>query len=234
MSLVMLVNDCSKRKMQSILGSAARRQRRSASSRGVTAPVTQEWIGLNRSSAARLWALHGREVRPGCRPRGSAWPLPGNDGRCGWRRGPSCGGGEAFEAHINRPGSTHAGMDPARAPPRRQATRIPRSRGDGPPSAMSLFVVVADSPLTRGWTPQGRRDGRCHPGFPAHAGMDRGGVHTRRGGRRIPRSRGDGPTGLDGRHARLEDSPLTRGWTGVARAADAARIGFPAHAGMDP
>ena len=52
-----------------------------------------------------LWALHRREVLPGCRPRGGAWRLPGNDGRCGWRRKPCRDGREASETQVDRPGS---------------------------------------------------------------------------------------------------------------------------------
>ena len=46
----------------------------------------------------------------------------------------------------------HAGMDPARSRSRRNARRLPRTRGDGPLTAPRGTLESAASPHTRGWT----------------------------------------------------------------------------------
>ena len=51
---------------------------------------------------------------------------------------------------------------------------------------------------------------------------------------RLPRTRGDGPAGLEQGTEALRASPHTRGWTLVHLAALLLGRGFPAHAGMDP
>ena len=50
----------------------------------------------------------------------------------------------------------------------------------------------------------------------------------------LPRTRGDGPRFSNGILRAFTASPHTRGWTPVDSPLDAAGIGFPAHAGMDP
>ena len=50
----------------------------------------------------------------------------------------------------------------------------------------------------------------------------------------VPRTRGDGPSGLPVASDFDAGSPHTRGWTPRAGAGDRLHVGFPAHAGMDP
>ena len=50
----------------------------------------------------------------------------------------------------------------------------------------------------------------------------------------IPRARGDGPAGVDGRGPARMDSPRSRGWTPGVDALAGRGPGFPALAGMDP
>ena len=96
------------------------------------------------------------------------------------------------------------------------------------------------------WHPAMGSVGSCHfaltvedlqrhaDGFPAHAGMDRVPAPPASRSPRLPRTRGDGP--INQCHVEVSPwaSPHTRGWTRAAVATDAARLGFPAHAGMDP
>ena len=130
----------------------------------------------------------------------------------------------------------HAGMDPRPPSSSCAATRLPRTRGDGPmPSIRRCFSFTA-SPHTRGWTPRGMTaPGRPIPeGFPAHAGMDLvrvAGAYTRP---RLPRTRGDGPGTNCARYRCHSASPHTRGWTRLAHHRIGRQHGFPAHAGMDP
>ena len=148
----------------------------------------------------------------------------------------------------------HAGMDPPAKRPRTAPDRFPRPRGDGPgfPTPTSLrirfprprgdgpelrllelrFSMV--SPPTRGWTVASEGVRRRGIGFPAHAGMDPYNYGSTACPCRFPRPRGDGPrSGKPAADRRLV-SPPTRGWTHGCSTAAAARLGFPAHAGMDP
>ena len=52
--------------------------------------------------------------------------------------------------------------------------------------------------------------------------------------RRLPRTRGDGPLPRAALSAPSVASPHTRGWTVIQLGRPVARLGFPAHAGMDP
>ena len=65
-----------------------------------------------------------------------------------------------------------AGMDPASAGARPKLTRIPRTRGDGPPASWGMQGQRWDSPHPRGWTSRTRSGPRAGGGFPAPAGMD--------------------------------------------------------------
>ena len=89
------------------------------------------------------------------------------------------------------------------------------------------------SPHTRGWTPPLAERVPLHLGFPAHAGMDLGVEAQRAGSVRLPRTRGDGPTGSGTAATSAPASPHTRGWTRHGRPAALEDLGFPAHAGMD-
>ena len=127
----------------------------------------------------------------------------------------------------------HAGMDPAACGRRRRRPGLPRTRGDGPTRTGAGTARTVASPHTRGWT-LGRADQRSvHRGFPAHAGMDPGRPRPGRAGRRLPRTRGDGPE-LEGvAHGEHLASPHTRGWPRRQGHCAPQRSGFPAHAGMD-
>ena len=118
--------------------------------------------------------------------------------------------------------------------PENASIGVPRTRGDGPFSASGRVGRRAGSPHTRGWTPCVVVPARLVIGFPAHAGMDPTGKRLSVVGRRVPRTRGDGPqSGCSGRRCRL-GSPHTRGWTAWRPWAGRSPLGFPAHAGMDP
>ena len=146
----------------------------------------------------------------------------------GWTRPPG------FSAPPKVGFPAPAGMDPSSAAAWPSSTRIPRTRGDGPPHRPSIHSRVADSPHPRGWTPCSPHDLRRSFGFPAPAGMDRPGRRRRGLHPRIPRTRGDGP--CTGRRAPIlaEDSPHPRGWTPMMRGQHITGRGFPAPAGMDP
>ena len=115
--------------------------------------------------------------------------------------------------YLRRGFPAHAGMDPAPGRRDRNASGLPRTRGDGPRWNRSVDVSTSASPHTRGWTLVTERHGRAGGGFPAHAGMDRGITSAPCA---APRA-----------------SPHTRGWTPSTSACRSAPRGFPAHAGMD-
>ena len=125
-------------------------------------------------------------------------------------------------------------MDPAGRRLDRLDVRLPRTRGDGPRSAMQAPGCTTASPHTRGWTRDAHRRRVGGPGFPAHAGMDPTSRRLDRLDVRLPRTRGDGP--WDGwlEIDTDEASPHTRGWTHDVPDRRPQGRGFPAHAGMDP
>ena len=110
---------------------------------------------------------------------------------------------------------------------------LPRPRGDGPSSRVSMRASSLAPPPTRGWTAARARRTERGGGSPAHAGMDRGRLRWRRRTRRLPRPRGDGPVGGDTDRGWRTAPPPTRGWTRRRRRAMADLRGSPAHAGMD-
>ena len=71
-------------------------------------------------------------------------------------------------------------------------------------------------------------------GFPAHAGMDPGDSEVCLSFLRLPRARGDGPPPESLETIPPMASPRTRGWTLALIRRGFCRVGFPAHAGMDP
>ncbi len=135
---------------------------------------------------------------------------------------------------IGRGFPAHAGMDPAHASVASWASWLPRTRGDGPYTPRQASRVRQASPHTRGWTRRRLAEGGGHEGFPAHAGMDpcQGIGGKNRSG--LPRTRGDGPRDHFTNAGLPEASPHTRGWTLPGGGRIAKRLGFPAHAGMDP
>ena len=126
-----------------------------------------------------------------------------------------------------------AGMDPGRPHRETARTRIPRTRGDGPPLLVLTAVRSTDSPHARGWTHDGQREGREGQGFPARAGMDPPPPPCPSAARRIPRTRGDGPPAPCAAPPPTADSPHARGWTMGPHDPLHPVAGFPARAGMD-
>ena len=147
-------------------------------------------------------------------------------------RGWTAGGSRRQGARTGFP--AHAGMDPVPIARLFASTGFPRPRGDGPDLGLPDVRIDEVSPPTRGWTPSGRAWQLLCPGFPAHAGMDRGMACGRAGGARFPRPRGDGPPAASCERARSQVSPPTRGWTMSGFFPEQQVSGFPAHAGMDP
>ena len=126
-----------------------------------------------------------------------------------------------------------AGMDPCGRVPGAVRYRLPRTRGDGPPTFAQAGHGCEASPHPRGWTPTPTPIGRIHPGFPAPAGMDPG-MHIAELARTgLPRTRGDGPRPVDVGRVPGRASPHPRGWTLPPSPAAVPRDGFPAPAGMD-
>ena len=128
----------------------------------------------------------------------------------------------------------HAGMDPWVALEVPTASRLPRTRGDGPADEAVAIATAAASPHTRGWTGMTIPADARERGFPAHAGMDPDGGQPDAACWRLPRTRGDGPgTPIQPRLSSVA-SPHTRGWPRACRGHRPHGPGFPAHAGMDP
>ena len=109
---------------------------------------------------------------------------------------------------------------------------VPRPRGDGPMTAVLRSTMRMRSPPARGWPVEAHAGADIPPAFPARAGMARcdSGHGTLR--RRVPRPRGDGPLIAALCAGAAARSPPARGWPGREEAAEAARIAFPARAGM--
>ena len=109
---------------------------------------------------------------------------------------------------------------------------VPRMRGDAPVWTRAFALYHLRSPHARGCTVQGVGCiVRSHP-FPACAGMHRRAQHHARGGRAVPRMRGDAPAdgGFTGAfHSR---SPHARGCTEHRTLLYFLRDPFPACAGM--
>ena len=182
--------------------------------------------------------------RPHCRPRRTGFPRPRGDGpyaedyvrRFGGVSPPTRGWTLFLLLGADRVLGfpAHAGMDRKLGILRLRGCGFPRPRGDGPTLRLISTSIRPVSPPTRGWTViadgalQGQR------GFPAHAGMDlRSGGDTGRRSR-FPRPRGDGPSPPSPTRSTIRVSPPTRGWTPDHEGALRRRLGFPAHAGMDP
>ena len=127
-----------------------------------------------------------------------------------------------------------AGMDPRDLGGQRGPHRIPRRRGDGPVSDAAPNASIPYPPQARGWT---RRAGirTSQQGVsPAGAGMDPGCSRQQRMRFRIPRRRGDGPSGacMGAGHPRYP--PQARGWTSPIQYQGLDQRVSPAGAGMDP
>ena len=116
----------------------------------------------------------------------------------------------------------------------RRPCRLPRTRGDGPQTAVTLTKTTTAPPHTRGWSPYRSSKAEQPVGSPAHAGM----VPPHRGGQPmgcgLPRTRGDGPSGQIAAWFGGWAPPHTRGWSPCLAARPTHGGGSPAHAGMVP
>ena len=183
-----------------------------------------------------LRELTGRTTHQGFpRPRGDGPFLTGHADKVRQVSPPTRGWTSVSSpaARRNTGFPAHAGMDRQQGSHRRQERRFPRPRGDGPSPRVVVPPVAWVSPPTRGWT-RYRYHGPQGPlGFPAHAGMDPRGLRSPAYREGFPRPRGDGPGSIRAEIDALVVSPPTRGWTRRLRLLQRARVGFPAHAGMD-
>ena len=214
---------------------------------GVASPHTRGWtpdVAGYRLDLAGFPAHAGMDPRRStATPRPSRLPRTRGDG-------PAKGAGPR-PAHVASPHTrgwtvvaslegfevrgfpAHAGMDPLIQGGCPRSDRLPRTRGDGPPSGIRLGWTLRASPHTRGWTPSTTTPKTPRSGFPAHAGMDPARSGWSPAGSRLPRTRGDGPATRGPRGVSTRASPHTRGWTLPGQLAVGEGQGFPAHAGMD-
>ena len=125
-------------------------------------------------------------------------------------------------------------MDPLSCNGVSSRSRLPRSRGDGPPVGLDAFAPVLAPPLARGWTHGSSLTRPIQSGSPARAGMDLNQNRGRDEPDRLPRSRGDGPEPKPVAAPAVEAPPLARGWTPSTSSACRSKHGSPARAGMDP
>ncbi len=148
----------------------------------------------------------------------------------------------------------HAGMAPASQSPAISQPAAPRTRGDGPQTALRKWLLRFCSPHTRGWPrtalPRGRGAGLlpAHAGMaprvgcrwggrraaPPHAGMAPARLVQQRTPRPAPRTRGDGPGTVRKTAGPGACSPHTRGWPRRTLGGTHDRGLLPAHAGMAP
>ena len=211
-------------------------------------PHTRGWtLGWGDAAVRRL----GFPAHAGMDPRcsgGSVWPrgLPRTrgdgprqarpPGRVVWAS-PHTRGWTAPKriGMVPAPGfPAHAGMDLRRSAAAGRTSGLPRTRGDGPVASAAWVARPWASPHTRGWTRYLAAVAAGDQGFPAHAGMDPGRRGRMRQWRRLPRTRGDGPSARRRSSSRSMASPHTRGWTRRGPRVALPLRGFPAHAGMDP
>ena len=183
-------------------------------------------------------AARGRPV-PGCRlprTRGDG-PLQEHAGNRRNEAPPHTRGWTEIEkvfcaADVGSP--AHAEMDPPRGSPGEPGSRLPRTRGDGPPFEHIRNNILMAPPHTRGWTHSPRSGQVRQGGSPAHAGMDLGAELVADLHNGLPRTRGDGPCLIACFSSHRSAPPHTRGWTARKRAFAGTAMGSPAHAGMDP
>ena len=174
-------------------------------------------VRLPRSRGDGPWACRGPERQSPVAPLARGWTQD-----------------RAFDHDRSLGCPARAGMDPTVAATTRSASRLPRSRGDGPRHRRRRRVSRWVAPLARGWTLDGIAIVLVHRGCPARAGMDPGGRERRQAAVRLPRSRGDGPLAAMRLRKWTSVAPLARGWTRfLVRCADECQ-GCPARAGMDP
>ena len=215
---------------------------------GITAPPhARGWTSKNR---ARADGVSGSPARAGMDRTGGGrrvWcrGLPRTRGDGPVRRDRLVGG-EGAPPHArgwtrkwgsaSRPvhGSpARAGMDRRRNSLSSAERRLPRTRGDGPISFLDTSLGVSAPPHARGWTGTSRASPRPAPGSPARAGMDPRASGCRAPGRRLPRTRGDGPHASGRLTVLALAPPHARGWTRFFKPVHLCLRGSPARAGMD-
>ncbi len=125
-----------------------------------------------------------------------------------------------------------AGMARTPASSRGRIRCVPRPRGDGPLFLYDRFRWRTRSPPARGWPGSEDRVRDLEHAFPARAGMARSRAESFFVLHRVPRPRGDGPTGTGFEIIPPSRSPPARGWPEVYKCADQMGFAFPARAGM--
>ena len=167
----------------------------------------------------------------GDRPR---WPAPlmGSTGVPPHTRGSTLNSQGRGTFRSGSP--AHAGIDLVAAFALLTLARFPRTRGDRPRAGSRLFRPRWVPPHTRGSTLMALCDRTPAAGSPAHAGIDPPRIPPHTSLRGFPRTRGDRPLAIGLNPSRSEVPPHTRGSTPPRIAAARARVGSPAHAGIDP
>jgi len=124
-------------------------------------------------------------------------------------------------------------MDLFGASTNKRILRVPHTRGDGPDYKSLIEFLTESSPHTWGWTSESDIKALDYDEFPTHVGMDLGASCSSISRRRVPHTRGDGPTcehiGYDGSMS----SPHTWGWTSPVERRLFDALEFPTHVGMD-
>ena len=187
---------------------------------GMDPPTVRDgrsWPGLPRTRGDGPFAIHCHPTGTTASPHTRGWTQP-----------------KSLHDEIYEGFPAHAGMDLRQATGRRVRCGLPRTRGDGPEAQSAGFVSLKASPHTRGWTPHQPADEGRIEGFPAHAGMDPDEAFGCDFARRLPRTRGDGPSTYIVGEIPGVASPHTRGWTPDEAISWSIIRSFPAHAGMDP
>ena len=128
----------------------------------------------------------------------------------------------------------HAGMLLERQPAGRGQRRLPRTRGDAPPTRCFPSPRVVVAPHTRGCSSDDLVSLLESQGCPAHAGMLPPLAYGVRPQVWLPRTRGDAPRLLDLRFERVMVAPHTRGCSHPTALREGCIRGCPAHAGMLP
>ena len=128
----------------------------------------------------------------------SVCPVPAPPPTRGWTLHERLGA--PLEDHLGSPAQArgspaHAGMDLRRSRRWSSRSRLPRPRGDGPQALTQAADVTLAPPPTRGWTRIVLAAREVRRGSPAHAGMDPMGLTQLELAKRLPRPRGDGPSG---------------------------------------
>ncbi len=127
-----------------------------------------------------------------------------------------------------------AGMAPGCSVPHQAKLRLPRLRGDGPIDSQKPERVGVSAPPARGWPLDLTRCVLLLKVCPACAGMAPISTSIFALCDRLPRLRGDGPTGPPLASLNSQSAPPARGWPRIGvRIVDDEKV-CPARAGMAP